>query len=340
MKIGIDFGGTKTEIVCLSETGKELYRHRVPTLRDDYKGTIKAFTKLIETAEDTLGKKGSVGIAIPGNISAETGIIKSANTTWIVGKPFRDDLSKALKRDVAIDNDANCFAVSEAADGAGAGKRVVFGGIVGTGFGAGIALNGKSWAGRNEIAGEWGHTPLPFPRVYIEGDAPQSLFDTHKQEADMAARNIFKGKGTPDTYTNDPAWSEYPGPLCYCGKRGCLERWVSGTGLKRDYAYVTGEEIGTHEIIANAQNGEAKAVAAFDRYLDRLARACGMIITILDPDVIVLGGGMSNVDAIYAEVPKRWDRYHYARDLKTKLLPARHGDSSGVRGAAWLGSQQ
>jgi len=336
MKLGIDFGGTKTEIIALNDVGKELYRLRIPTPRDDYSKTIESFVELVGQAEKTTGQKGTLGVGIPGNIAQDTGIIKSANTTWIVGKPFKKDLEEALGRSVNIDNDANCFAVSEAADGAGKGKSVVFASIIGTGFGGGVALNGKSWPGHNEIAGEWGHNPLTFPRMYLDKKPKKNIFREHPKEAEMASRNIFKDKDDITYFTDDPAWNEYPGPLCYCGKRGCLERWVSGTGLKRDYFYVTGEEHSTHEIIANAQKGEKKAVAAFDRYTDRLARAYAFVINILDPDVIVVGGGMSSVEKIYEDVPEIWGKYIYAQNPKTKLLPARHGDSSGIRGAAWL----
>ena len=336
MKLGIDFGGTKTEIIAINDVGKELYRLRVPTPRDDYAKTIESFVDLVAQAEKVTGQKCSLGVGIPGNIAQDTGIIKSANTTWIVGKPFKKDLEAALDRNVKIDNDANCFAVSEAADGAGKGKAVVFASIIGTGFGGGLALNGKSWPGHNEIAGEWGHNPLPFARVYREKKQKKNVFLDHPNEDKIGARQIFEGKDEIEYITHDPAWNEHPGPMCYCGKRGCLERWVSGTGLKRDYFYVTGEERSTHEIIANAQKGEPKATAAFDRYVDRLARAYAFVINILDPDVIVVGGGMSSVEKIYEDVPKIWGKYIYAQAPKTKLLPARHGDSSGIRGAAWL----
>lgn len=338
MKFGIDFGGTKTEIIAIQENGKEVYRQRVPTERDNYKRTVKTFRDLVLSAEKQTGERGSVGIAIPGNISQETGIVKSANTTWIVGKPFRADLEKALSRPVIIENDANCFAVSEAVDGAAKGKKMVFAIILGTGCGAGIAVDGKSWSGATEIAGEWGHNPLPFQRVYFpDHQKVENIFLSHPREKEIAQMALFPGKALPEYYTNEPEWNEYPGPTCYCGKRGCLERWISGTGLKRDYRYVTGDdEMTTHDIVKNAQENHPEAKAAMNRYYNRLARALGQIINVLDPDAIVVGGGMSNVDPLYKEVPKVWEKYIYAKSYDKPLLKATHGDSSGVRGAAWL----
>ncbi len=299
MRIGIDLGGTKTEIICLDEkNGKELYRQRVPTVREDYKATIAALTGLVTQAEETLNQKGTVGIGIPGTVSADTGHVKNANSTWINGHPLDRDLEKALGRPVRIENDANCFAVSEAVDGAGAGMGLVFGVIIGTGCGGGIAINGRAHRGLNSIGGEWGHNPLPYPRVGLKDSrAHGDMFERAPDVTD-----------TLDIYFGDMKTSEYPGPLCYCGRRGCLETWISGTGFKRGYHRVTGEEKSTHDIIAAAKDGEEKAAAALTRYSDRLARALAGVINILDPNIIVLGGGMSNVDTLYHDVPQRWGR--------------------------------
>jgi len=326
MRIGIDFGGTKTEIICLdAHNGKELYRHRIPTARDDYTATVKSIVGLVTQAEKTLGKTGTVGIGIPGTAVAKTGLVKNANSTWLIGKPFQRDLAEALSREVRMQNDANCFAVSEATDGAGKGHRMVFGVILGTGCGGGVAVDGAAHLGPNAVAGEWGHNPLPYPRV--AAPVPETDFETAPHAADTLAAHYL---------TADAAIGEYPGPLCYCGRRGCLETWISGTGFKNDYKRVTGESLSTHDIIAHAQAAEPKAVAALARYTDRLARALAGVVNILDPDVIVLGGGMSNVDSLYTDVPKIWGKYVFSDTVDTPLLPARHGDSSGVRGAAWL----
>ena len=326
MRIGIDFGGTKTEIICLDEhNGKELYRHRIPTARDDYDATVKSIAGLIAQAEKTLGKTGTVGIGIPGTVVAKTGLVKNANSTWLIGKPLQQDVAGALSRDVRIQNDANCFAVSEATDGAGKGHGVVFGVIIGTGCGGGVAINGAAHLGSNAIAGEWGHNPLPYPRV--ASAIPETVFESAPHTTDTLVAHYI---------TDNTAIGEHPGPLCYCGRRGCLETWISGTGFKNDYKRVTGESVSTHDIIAHAQAGEPKAVAALGRYTDRLARALAGVVNILDPDVIILGGGMSNVDSLYTDVPKIWGQYVFSDTVETKILPARHGDSSGVRGAAWL----
>jgi fructokinase len=328
MRIGIDLGGTKTEIICLNDSnGKELYRQRIPTLRGNYKGTIDSLVDLIGNAEDILKKKGTVGIGIPGTISPDTGFVKNANSTWINGHPLDKDLASALARPIRIENDANCFAVSEATDGAGSGQDVVFGVIIGTGCGGGVAINGRAHRGINSIGGEWGHNPLPYPRIGIADSS--SLYACFESHPDM--------KDKLDSYfIADEVLGEYPGPLCYCGRRGCLETWISGTGFKNDYKRVTGVEMSTHDIIDATQTGEEKAVAALGRYMDRLARSLAQVINILDPDVIVLGGGMSNVQALYDEVPKIWGQYIFSDSVKTPLMAARHGDSSGVRGAAWL----
>jgi len=329
LRIGIDFGGTKTEIICLdARNGKELYRHRVPTARNDYDGTVRTFRQLVEQAEATLGITGTVGIGIPGTVVPETGLIKNSNSVWTNGKPLQRDVSDALGRDVRMENDANCFAVSEATDGAGAGKQVVFGVIIGTGCGGGVAIGGAAHRGTNCIGGEWGHNPLPYPRVALPPDtATFSRFEAAPQTDDRLRDHYF---------TDDTANAEYPGPLCYCGRRGCLETWISGTGFKNDYLRVTGAELSTHDVIAAADKGDATALAARHRYADRLARALAQVINIMDPDAIVLGGGMSNVQALYRDVPALWGKYVFSDTVKTPLLKALHGDSSGVRGAAWL----
>ena len=326
MRIGIDLGGTKTEIICLDRgNGKELYRHRVPTPKDDYAGTVANMVNMVHEAEKTLGLEGTVGIGIPGTISRDTGRVKNANSVWLNGQPLKVDLEKALGRPVRIMNDANCMAVSEATDGAAAGYKVVFGAIVGTGCGAGVAINGEALDGVNGIAGEWGHNPLPYPEVWsgtADGLAAAPHAWADKRGIQYAATSLEN--------------SEYPGAPCYCGRSGCIETWISGTGFKNDYNRVYSEELSTHDIIANANRGEPKAVATLERYISRLARSLAGIINVLDPDIIVLGGGMSNVNQLYTEVPKIWAMYILSDVVHTKLVPARHGDSSGVRGAAWL----
>lgn len=326
IRIGIDFGGTKTEIIGLdARNGKELYRKRVLNEKGSYEKTIESFKILVDEAEESCGQKASVGMGMPGCISDDTGFVKNSNAVWMNGRPMKKDLEKILGRDVRIQNDANCFAVSEAVDGAGFGKNIVFGVIIGTGCGGGIAVNGQPVKGINGIGGEWGHNPLPFPRVYAN---PLPKLSFAKPDG-FVAKDIVN-------FTDDIAWSEYPGDLCFCGKSGCLETWISGTGFKKDYNRVTGEDLSTHDIIANAMAGEPKAVAALDRYVDRLARALSGVINVLDPDVIVLGGGMSNVAALYDRVPKIWGKYILSDVIHTQLKSPVHGDSSGVRGAAWL----
>lgn len=295
MRIGIDVGGTKIEALAIDNDGNELLRYRVDTPRDDYKGTIDAMTALVRRIETETGKTGTVGAGIPGSISAKTGLVKNANSTWLNGKPFDKDLSVAMGREVRLANDANCLAVSEATDGAAAGKYVVFGVILGTGCGGGVAIDGQVHAGPNGTGGEWGHIPLPWP----------------KEE-------------------------ENPGPPCYCGKRGCMEVWVSGTGLARDFQQVTGRAATSRKIVAGFQAGEADAAAAVDRLEDRLARGMANIVNILDPDAFVLGGGLSHTQHLYESLPKRLSTYVFGGEFDTPILQAKYGDSSGVRGAAWL----
>lgn len=298
MRIGIDLGGTKIEVIALDDDGETLFRQRVSTPKGDYIATLNAIASLVNDAETATGQTGSVGVGIPGTLSPVTGKVKNANSTWLNGQFFDADLSKLLGRDVKIANDANCLAVSEAVDGAGAGKKVVFAVIIGTGCGAGIALDGQVHSGGNGVAGEWGHNPLPWQ----DDSDRQFLSNEH----------------------------------CYCGLTGCTELFVSGTGFMADYAKLSGEKkIGT-DIVKLAQEGDRFAKIALDNYLNRLAKALGQAINMLDPDVIVLGGGMSNVDCLYEELPARIRQWVFGRECDTPIRKAVHGDSSGVRGAAWL----
>ncbi len=332
VKIGIDFGGTKTEIVALQgDNGKELFRKRIPTARNNYDKTVSDIQNLVIETEQTLGRSASVGMGMTGLVDRDTGYAKNANTTWVNGLPLRPDLEKALNRKVRIENDANCFAVSEAIDGAGKGYEVVFGAILGTGCGGGLVVNKRIITGVNNIAGQWGHNPLPYSRrVARLGMGNEKYFNQFGYE---------ETRGIEYTIT-DKAWMEHPGEVCFCGKRGCLETWISGTGFKMDYHRVEKSDLSTHDIIANARKGEKKAVFALERYTDRLARALSTIINTIDPNVIVLGGGMSNVEEIYDMVPKTWGKYIDSDTVKTKIVPPRYGDSSGVRGAAWLWSEE
>jgi fructokinase len=295
MRIGVDLGGTKIEAIALDDSGRALLRRRVATPRGDYPGTLSAIAGLVESFEAELGRSGSVGVGIPGALSPATGRVKNANSTWIIGRPLDRDLAERLARPVRLANDANCFALSEATDGAGAGRRVVFGVILGTGCGGGLVVDGRIHTGPNAIAGEWGHNPLPWPG--------------------------------PD---------EWPGPPCPCGRNGCLETFVSGTGLCRDFRQATGVDASGAEIVARATAGDAAAEAALARYETRLARGLAAVVNVLDPDVVVLGGGMSNVARLYQSVPRLWQSFAFSDRLDTPLLPPAHGDSSGVRGAAWL----
>lgn len=295
MRIGIDLGGTKIEALAIDGRGAELARHRVDTPRDDYEATIKAMVALVHRMEAETGKTGTVGAGIPGTISRVTGRVKNANSTWLNGQPFHTDLTAALGREVRVANDANCLAVSEATDGAAAGVRFVYGVILGTGCGGGVALEGCVHDGPNGVAGEWGHNPLPWPKP-----------------------------------------EESPGPACYCGKRGCMEMWVSGTGIARDYKNVTGTAKTTREIVADFAAGDRVASETIERFEDRLARGLSNVINILDPDVIVIGGGVSRVEHIYGALPKLLPQYVFGGEAATPIVQAKYGDSSGVRGAAWL----
>lgn len=295
MRIGIDLGGTKIEAIALDNEGNERARKRIASPRGDYAATIAAIRDLVAALETETGEQGTIGIGMPGAISPATGLVKNANSTWLIGHPFGRDLEAALGREVRLANDADCFALSEAADGAAAGAKSVFGVILGTGVGGGIVVNGTLVSGPNAIAGEWGHNSLPFV--------------------------------LPD---------EMPGPDCYCGKKGCIESWLSGPGFAADYMLDTREALSPEAIVAAAEGGDRPARLALRRYADRLARALAHVINILDPHAIVLGGGMSNIAALYDEVPSRWGAYVFSDTVSTPLLRHKHGDASGVRGAAWL----
>jgi fructokinase len=292
VRIGIDLGGTKIEAIALRSDGTECFRRRVESPRGIYANTLRAIAGLVAAADAETGERGSVGIGIPGTISPATGRIKNANSTWLNGEPLFDDLQRLLDRPVRLANDANCFALSEATDGAAAGAGVVFGVIIGTGTGGGIVVGGRLIAGVNAVAGEWGHNGLPWPDE-----------------------------------------SEWPGPSCYCGLRGCIETFLSGRGLQAAYG---DDPPAAHEIAAAAARGDARASAAIAIYIRRLAKSLASVINTLDPDVIVLGGGLSNIAPLYERVPEEWNRWVFSDRVDTKLVRARHGDASGVRGAAWL----
>ncbi|MBC7945519.1 MAG: ROK family protein [Burkholderiales bacterium] len=294
MRIGIDLGGTKIEIIALDAGGVELLRRRVPTPRNDYEATLSAVCALVRTAMDESGRRATVGIATPGSLS-RAGILRNSNSVCLNGRPLKRDLEALLGCEIRIANDANCFALSEAADGAGAGAGVVFGVILGTGVGGGIVVEGQVLAGANGIAGEWGHNPLPLP-----------------------------------------ACDDLPLPACYCGRAGCIETYLSGPGLVRDYRKGGGKQLSAEKIAKRALARDEDCEAAVRRYEARLARALAQVINLLDPDVIVLGGGLSNLERLYANVPRLWAPHVFSNNIVTGLLRNRHGDSSGVRGAARL----
>ncbi|RWR00622.1 fructokinase [[Pantoea] beijingensis] len=298
MRIGIDLGGTKTEVIALSSEGLELFRHRIATPRDDYRKTLEAIAGLIRLAEEKTGQQGSIGLGIPGTLSPFTRKVKNANSTWLNGQPLDKDLAALLQREVRVANDANCLAVSEAVDGAAAGKSTVFAVIIGTGCGAGIALNGRSHIGGNGNAGEWGHNPLPW-----------------MDEDELRFRQ------------------DVP---CYCGKSGCIEAFISGTGFATDYQRLSGAARQGAEIVKLLEQQDALAELTMSRYELRLAKSLAHIVNILDPDIIVLGGGMSNVGRLYQTVPQLIKNWVFGGECETPIVQAKHGDSSGVRGAAWL----
>jgi fructokinase len=294
-RIGVDLGGTKIEAAALDHAGDVRLRRRIATPTGDYAATIAAIKSLVDAIERELGGRTTVGIGIPGTIVAATGLVKNANSTWLIGQPLARDVDRALGRPVRFANDANCFVLSEAVDGAAAGCACVFGVILGTGVGGGVVIDGRIVVGANAIAGEWGHNPLPAPQA-----------------------------------------DELPGPLCYCGRRGCIETFLSGPGIAADHFRHCGRALAGPEIAVGASAGDADCQASLYRYAERLARALAVVINILDPDAIVLGGGLSRLAFLYEEVPRRWERHILSNSIVTRLLPPRHGDSSGVRGAAWL----
>ncbi|HJS57795.1 MAG TPA: ROK family protein [Vicinamibacteria bacterium] len=295
MRIGIDLGGTKIEALALDDAGRESLRRRLATPRDDYAGTVEAVASLVESIETESGERGSVGLGMPGAVSPATGLVKNANSTWLNGRRLHEDLETRLRRPLRLANDANCFALSEAVDGAAAGAPVVFGVILGTGVGGGLAVHGRVLPGANAIAGEWGHNPLPAPKD-----------------------------------------DERPGPDCYCGRKGCIETFLSGPGLAADHHRASGTARTGEDVVAAAGAGDPAALATLARYADRLARGLAGVINIVDPDAIVLGGGLSRIARLYEEVPRLWARHVFSDRVDTRLLPPMHGDSSGVRGAAWL----
>lgn len=295
MRIGIDLGGTKIEAIALDNNGVVLHRTRVETPRESYRAVIEAIVALLHSMESELGRTGSIGIGTPGVVSPATGLMKNANSVYLNGQPFDRDIAAALGRPVRVANDANCFALSEAIDGAGAGREVVFGVIIGTGTGGGVVVRGQVLTGPNAIAGEWGHNPLPWPNA-----------------------------------------QELPGPQCYCGKRGCIETFCSGPAFARDYVGHEQPLVTASEVVELAAHGDTLAQRALSRYEERLAKSLASVINLIDPDVIVLGGGMSNVRSLYQTLPKLLGRYAFSDYLSTQVVPARYGDASGVRGAAWL----
>ena len=294
MRVGVDIGGTKIEVIAVAREGTVLFRERLPTPRT-YQGTLDTVKELVDRLERETGERGPVGVGIPGTISPATGLVKNANSVWLIGRPLDVDLAARLERPVRMTNDANCFALSEAVDGAGAGASIVFGVILGTGVGGGIVVDGKVLEGASGIAGEWGHNPLPWPRP-----------------------------------------GELPGPDCYCGLKGCVETFCSGPGLERDHELVTGEAASSEEIAARAQRGDAKARGTLDRHADRVARSLAVVLNVLDPEVVVLGGGLSNIPGLALQVQRLLDQYVFTDQVAARVVVNVHGDSSGVRGAAWL----
>jgi len=295
LRIGIDLGGTKIEGRVLAVDGEEITRYRILAPQGDYQNTVTALTDVVRHLEAQAGSRATVGIGMPGSLSPTTGLVRNANSTWLNGRPLRQDLEAALEREVRMANDANCFALSEAVDGAGAGARTVFGVIVGTGCGGGIVIDGRVLEGARGIGGEWGHNPLPWSE--------------------------------PD---------EHPGPECWCGRKGCMEMWASGTGLSADYKRRTGELVSGHEIVSRAELGEAAAQTSLDRHASRLARGLAHIVNVIDPEIIVLGGGLSKLPHLYEVLPRLAAPYVFSDVVALDIRPPKWGDASGVRGAAWL----
>lgn len=295
LRIGIDLGGSKIEAIALDVDGKILYQQRTATPAGDYEATLTSITALVTEAEKQIGGQASLGIGTPGSISTAHGVMRNANSTCLNGMPLKQDLEQRMNRPIHFANDADCFALSEAIDGAGQGAKTVFGAILGTGVGGGIVINKQLLSGINSIAGEWGHNPLPWIQS-----------------------------------------NELPGPICYCGKQGCIETFLSGPGLSLDYQKSSGETLNAEEIAIKAESGDALAECCLSRYEDRLCRALSGVINLLDPDIIVLGGGLSNLSRLYENIPRKWQEYIFSDQVSTRLVPPIHGDSSGVRGAAWL----
>ena len=353
MRIGVDLGGSKIEVIVLGDGGEVLLRERVVTPQGDYIATVTAVAGLVAAATARVGAGDTalrVGIGIPGAESRATGLIKNANSTCLIGKPLKRDLEAALGREVRIANDANCFALSEAVDGAGAGASVVFGVILGTGVGGGIVVDGKVLSGANAIAGEWGHNylpPDPAPRLALHSKpaaAAQSMLceTLPRPEGGGDGGSPLRGSGVLAVPAVGRPCGGNPAaePICYCGRKGCIELYLSGPGLARDHRRTTGdlggEVLAAAAIVARAAAGDADCESTLQRYEARLARALAQVINILDPDVIVLGGGLSNIDRLYENVPRLWGEHVFSDQVATRLLKHRHGDSSGVRGAAWL----
>lgn len=297
MRIGVDLGGTKIEAALLDRAGTVRFRRRIAAPQQDYAATVAAVAGLVKQADSASdgGAGASIGIGIPGTISPATGLVKNANSTWLNGRPLDRDIESALGRPVRIANDANCFALSEAVDGAAAGAHAVFGVILGTGVGGGLVIGGRVLTGANAIAGEWGHNPLPWSEL-----------------------------------------AEIPGPACWCGRHGCIETWCSGPALTRAHLKSTGQTLDAAQIADRAADGDAQAVESMARYEERLARALAQVINIFDPDIIVLGGGLSNIARLYENLPRLWEKWVFSDQVATRIVPPLHGDSSGVRGAAWL----
>ncbi|MBH68959.1 MAG: fructokinase [Rhodospirillaceae bacterium] len=298
-RIGIDLGGSKIECILLAPDGQEIKRERISAPQGSYRSTVEAVISLIRNAEKLTETTPSVGMGIPGSLSKKTNLVRNANSTWLIGKPLKTDIENILERPILLENDANCFAVSEAVDGKGMQEQIVFGIILGSGVGAGLVIDNKLCKGANDICGEWGHNPIPWPKH-----------------------------------------SELPGDSCYCGKKGCLETFLSGPALEKLYHKRNPERLSPPQIAARALSGDIDAETTLREYENRLARALSQVINILDPHVIVIGGGLSNIQRLYQNVPKIWEKYIFSENVSTRLLPAAHGDSSGVRGAAWLWNQQ
>ncbi|TXH75374.1 ROK family protein [Thiobacillus sp.] len=323
LRFGVDLGGTKIELIALDESGREILRRRVPTPQHDYPATLAAVVALVQSAEAELDHTARVGVGTPGAISPASGRMKNCNSTCLNGQPLKEDIERALNREIRLANDADCFALSESMDGAAAGANTVFGVILGTGVGGGVVVRGQLVRGPNAIAGEWGHSPLPYFQFAC---APSDREPTGTHPATGEA--IHHPWPSPRELEAAPA--------CYCGKKGCIETWLSGPGFAADHVRYGGEDLPAHEIAQLAAAGYGPCSATLARYEERLARALASVINLIDPDVIVLGGGMSNIARLYETVPKLWRRYVFSDRVDTRLVPPTFGDSSGVRGAAWL----